>query len=251
MSIRLNGSTSGYLELDAPAAAGNNTIRFPGGNGSARQSLRNSSTPGELEWGLTQPATNGVARQSLVGDGSGGIDFQWDAGSFFWRQPSNLPGDNVNTAQPVFGTKNLGVVFSSGVVLASSTVYAFEALYLLSKTTGGTSHSIGLSFGGTATINDIAHGGSVAFGAVAFPLRDSSTANYGSAQASNAQVSAAIAAATASAAISLRGTVSINAGGTFIPQYTLSAAPGGAYSTLTGSWIRFVPITSQIQGTWI
>ena len=33
MSIRLNGSTSGYAEIDAPAVAGNNTLILPGGNG--------------------------------------------------------------------------------------------------------------------------------------------------------------------------------------------------------------------------
>jgi hypothetical protein len=39
MTIRLNGSTSGYTEIDAPAVAGNNTLVFPGGNGTADQAL--------------------------------------------------------------------------------------------------------------------------------------------------------------------------------------------------------------------
>ena len=38
------------------------------------------------------------------------------------------------------------------------------------------------------------------------------------------------------------GTVSINAGGTFTPQYQLSAAPGGAYSTVAGSYFAIWPI---------
>jgi hypothetical protein len=37
----------------------------------------------------------------------------------------------------------------------------------------------------------------------------------------------------------ISGTVSINASGTIIPQYTLSAAPGGAYSTKAGSIVSF------------
>lgn len=245
MSIRLNGSTSGYLELDAPAAAGNNTIRFPGGNGSARQVLRNGSTPGELEWGLAQPSGNGTARQSLIGDGAGGQQWAWDSGSLFYRLDSNLAGANVNTAQSVFGV---------GVTLASSTVYAFEGLYLLAKTSGGTSHSIGLGFGGNASINNIVHNGAVTLRIVGLPLFDSAPETYASNQAANAQVCAADASATISVAINLRGTVSINAGGTFIPQYTLSAAPGGGYSTLAGSWIRLVPIgaagSASSQGTW-
>ncbi len=39
MTLRLNGSTSGYTEIDAPAVAGSNTLVLPGGNGSADQVL--------------------------------------------------------------------------------------------------------------------------------------------------------------------------------------------------------------------
>jgi hypothetical protein len=47
----------------------------------------------------------------------------------------------------------------------------------------------------------------------------------------------------------IKGTVSINTGGTFIPQYTLSAAPGGAYSTQAGSYIRIAPIGASGSNT--
>ncbi len=39
MTLRLNGSTSGYVEIDAPATAGSNTLVLPTGNGSADQVL--------------------------------------------------------------------------------------------------------------------------------------------------------------------------------------------------------------------
>ena len=39
MTLRLNGSTSGYTEIDAPAVAGSNTLVLPTGNGSADQAL--------------------------------------------------------------------------------------------------------------------------------------------------------------------------------------------------------------------
>jgi hypothetical protein len=39
LTLRLNGSTSGYTEIDAPAVAGNNTLLLPGGNGTADQAL--------------------------------------------------------------------------------------------------------------------------------------------------------------------------------------------------------------------
>jgi hypothetical protein len=39
MTLRLNGSTSGYTEIDAPAVAASNTLVLPTGNGSADQAL--------------------------------------------------------------------------------------------------------------------------------------------------------------------------------------------------------------------
>ena len=39
MTLRLNGSTSGYTEIDAPAVAGSNTLVLPTGNGTADQAL--------------------------------------------------------------------------------------------------------------------------------------------------------------------------------------------------------------------
>ena len=59
MTLRLNGSTSGYTEIDAPAVAGSNTLVLPTGAGSANQFLKNGSTAGSLGW------------SSLVEDSSG------------------------------------------------------------------------------------------------------------------------------------------------------------------------------------
>ena len=50
MTLRINGSTSGYTEIDAPAVAGSNTITLPTGNGSANQLLKNGATAGSLEF---------------------------------------------------------------------------------------------------------------------------------------------------------------------------------------------------------
>jgi len=50
MTLRLNGSTSGYTEIDAPAVAGSNTLVLPTGAGSANQFLKNGATAGSLGW---------------------------------------------------------------------------------------------------------------------------------------------------------------------------------------------------------
>jgi hypothetical protein len=163
----------------------------------------------------------------------------------FFRLDSGLAGANVNTAQSVFGV---------GVTLSASTVYAFEAVYLFTKTAGATAHTIGAGFAGTATVNNIGYMGmgnvnSTAFAGstgIAFSLSNS-TANQ---QITNTFSGAA----TSFGQVTIRGTVSINAGGTLIPQYTLSAAPGGAYTTAAGSYFLIYPIGASGAnvnvGTW-
>jgi hypothetical protein len=168
--------------------------------------------------------------------------------SQFFRLNTALAGADAGsgTAQSVFGV---------GVTLSSSTVYAFEAYYLLTKTAGTTSHTVGYGFGGTATLNNILHGGPTNWSTNAFANGLLSGANsFDSNSASNVVGTAALASAATTARIYLRGTVSVNAGGTFIPQYTLSAAPGGAYTTAIGSYFLIYPISASGAnvnvGTW-
>lgn len=69
MTLRLNGSTSGYVEIDAPATAGSNTLVLPTGNGSANQILKNGGTAGSLAFG------------TATEDGSGNFAFNSGYGS--------------------------------------------------------------------------------------------------------------------------------------------------------------------------
>lgn len=65
MALRLSGQTSGYVELEAPAVAGDNTVTLPTSNGAANQVLKNGATAGQLEYGLTLPSGSGSAHQVL------------------------------------------------------------------------------------------------------------------------------------------------------------------------------------------
>ena len=49
MALRLNGSSSGYVELDVPAAAGSHTLTLPDGGGSSGQYLQTDGSGG-LSW---------------------------------------------------------------------------------------------------------------------------------------------------------------------------------------------------------
>lgn len=162
----------------------------------------------------------------------------------FFRLDANLVGANATGAQNVFGV---------GVTLAASTVYEFEITYILSKSAGTTSHTISASIGGTATLNNIVDFIEYGTNTSAIPL-----GAVGSLALTNSAAAIIITGAVTTAAFTLgicrKGTVSINAGGTFIPQYTLSAAPGGAYSTIAGSYMKIKPIgvsgANTSVGTW-
>lgn len=164
----------------------------------------------------------------------------------FYRLDSGLAGANATGAQNTFGV---------GVTLAGSTVYEFEILCPLSKSAGTTSHTVSLSFGGTATLNNIAYEAIIKSSTTSFTnVVTSDTVNLFIQTASATAISGAITSATFANAIIIKGTVSVNAGGTFIPQYTLSTAPGGAYTTQAGSYIKLKPIgtsgANTSVGTW-
>jgi hypothetical protein len=167
-------------------------------------------------------------------------------GAQFFRLDSGLVGANVNTAQSVFGVS---------VTLSASTVYAFETFIVVSKSAGTTSHNFALGFGGTATINNMSW---QSLGGYILSATPNGSLTLGGGALANSSSSVTTQGSIASAAITLasvlNGTISVNAGGTFIPQYTLSAAPGGAYTTQTGSYFLIYPIgasgANTSVGTW-
>lgn len=70
MALRLNGSSSGYVELDVPAAAGSHTLTLPNSGGSSGQYLQTNGSGG-LSW-QTLPAAGlqwGDNEVSLSGSG--------------------------------------------------------------------------------------------------------------------------------------------------------------------------------------
>ena len=220
MTLRLNGSTSGYTEIDAPAVAGSNTLVLPTGNG--------------------------TARQTMMTDGAGVLSFASDAGALYYRLNSDFVGTALtNAAQPTFGV---------GVTLAASTVYAFDSLFALVHVSGTQTHSMGLSFGGTATVNNIGYSVINKFSLTSLTNNVYTDVSHVFIDtAANTTYRAATQNGFICHVTKLSGTVSINAGGTFIPQYTTSTGTG-AYTTQAGSYIRFVPIgaagSNSSQGTW-
>jgi hypothetical protein len=155
----------------------------------------------------------------------------------YYRLNSGLAGSNATGAQSIFGV---------GVTLSANTIYAFDGFYILQKTAGTTSHTIGVSFGGTATLNNLNAGiiwnreNSAATSSNMTALASSNHSFLTS--SANLVLTSSISSASQTLVARTHGSVSINASGTFIPRYTLSAAPGGAYSTLAGSYFAIWPI---------
>ncbi len=160
----------------------------------------------------------------------------------FYRLDSALAGANVNTAQSILGV---------GVTLVGSTVYQFEAVYPISKTAGAVSHTIGLGFGGTATINNIAYELVGLFKSTGFTGITPPDVTAYIQTASNTVVTASTTGLSVQFIGLIKGTVSVNAGGTFIPQYTLSAAPGAAYTTAAGAYFKISPLGASGANTSI
>lgn len=162
---------------------------------------------------------------------SGAIAPEWGGGAgLIFLLNANFAGANVTTVQDFF---------PQDVTLDASSIYNYELVTALTKSAGAVDHAIETLFGGTATLNAITrhyYTSAVSGGAtVAAPLL---SAGYRTAATAFNMTGNVGAVATMNYWQVERGFVSINASGTFIPQYRLTVAPGGAYSTVAGSYFR-------------
>ena len=96
-------------------------------------------------------------------------------------------------------------------------------------------------FTGTATLNSILYQAGVAYSIAPVVYDNGSLSQTVSNIATTQNVTSAIT-TTTSTPIMLRGSVTTNAGGTFVPSYNANRAPGGAYTVNSGSFITFTPV---------
>ena len=155
---------------------------------------------------------------------------------------ADATGQNVNTAQPWFPSQG-------GVALEAGVSYLFDGAMVLNRSAGATSHTTGMSFGGTATLTNINWIAHCREGDVQ-TLADSDMISAQS--AANLQIKGTSTSTTEAIGVIVTGVVRINAGGTFIPQFTYSAAPGGAPSIKAGTYfnLRKLGVAFASKGTW-
>jgi hypothetical protein len=160
--------------------------------------------------------------------------------SFLTTNASDFVGTDVATAQPVFEAAR------DTLSVAGGTTYMLEALYVLSRAAGTTSHTIATLFGGTATLTSIMYRADST--STTGNALGATSSIYGTA-ASALVVTAASVVATENNIIRLRGIIRTNVAGTIIPQIQFSAAPGGAPTFKANSFFKLSPVGSSAFGS--
>lgn len=156
----------------------------------------------------------------------------------------------VGTAQALSSATGAQKVFSNstnGAITLAAGVYAIAGLYLINET-GTTSHTVAVGFGGTAVLGYIGYslqGISISGGAT--PATGGLT---GAGLSAAAVVATPALAAAGDEVITFQGSMKVTTAGTFIPQITYSAAPGGSPTLLAGSYFFAQPLNSMLVGQW-
>lgn len=148
-------------------------------------------------------------------------------------------GQNINTAQPWFPT-------GGAVELWPNARYYFRGQLWLARAAGTTSHTTALLFGGTAQITTIDYlagcktGDTNALAAPSWIRGAAATALV---------VKAASTAAAENMIAAVEGYLSTGMGGTLIPRFQYSAAPGGAPTIKRGTFFMLQAIGAG-SGKW-
>lgn len=148
----------------------------------------------------------------------------------YWLD-ADATGSNVNTAQPLFPT--LG-----SLTIPINVSFEFECEFVITRAAGTTSHTTTFGFGGTATIGSARY-----FVDVCNPSSNALTAVQRLYSTGTPPViTAANTSATEIIMASVRGIIRTTGGGTLIPQFQYSAAPGGAPTIVANSFFRVRPL---------
>lgn len=222
-------STGAELEVDylGTSAGGTGTLQ-------SDKSYRRSA-PVQLREGLlttTKAGLHEYSGKAFYGSPKDGVRAVIPSVQFT-KQAADRAGSDANTAQAVFDAAQ------DTFTLESDTAYEFEAEYMISRAAGTTSHTTGVLFGGAAVLTNIDYIADVSnptgnvLGAVSQIVGSAATETV---------LTPANTSATENLRIKLKGTVRVTTGGTFIPQFKYSAAPGGAPTIKRNSSFRIWPV---------
>ena len=157
MTLRLNGSTSGYTEIDAPAVAGSNTLVLPTGAGSANQFLKNGATAGSLGW------------SSLVEDSSGRLLVGTSTSDSFYNsgvQVTGIGGSNAasqlfsrfsndSTSPALYFQKSRGASVGTNALVGNGDDIALMSFYAANGSSVNEAARIKVQVDGTPGVDDM------------------------------------------------------------------------------------------------
>ena len=161
MALRLRGATSGYIELKAPASAGDNTLTLPTNNGSANQLLKTDGS-GNLSW---VDDNSGV---SLSGSTNNTIATVTGANALIGEANLTFDGTTLkvaggsNTTQAVFsGTGGSG---ARGLEIVTEAVGAADEGVIFNARASGTTGRLKFNTNGATAMTILGNGGKVGIG---------------------------------------------------------------------------------------
>jgi hypothetical protein len=159
---------------------------------------------------------------------------------YFYKLSANRTLADSTGAQSLFG---VGITLSTGIS------YQFEMLFSV-HTTGATSNALGLNFSGTAVVGAIQYKADTTNETTA--TTPSATLSTYIQVATNSNITATVAAST-QRVCSIKGTVNITTGGTFIPNLQYSAVSGASPVVQSGAYIKITPlneVANNSVGLW-
>jgi hypothetical protein len=165
-------------------------------------------------------------------------------GTLIYATPNSSTRGSVSSVLEYANRSALTLVSSTadqawlgvGISLASGTQYEFEGLFNL-ITTGTVSHTDRTSFGGTSTLTRIGYYIQRSVNTVTATGVNSTWTTSADATVITPNITT-----TQNAIYRMKGIVEIDAGGTFIPNFSFSSAPGGTSTIVAGAWFKIYPI---------
>jgi microcystin-dependent protein len=221
---------------------------------------------GKVQVATSTTSTNGSHTHTFTTDSTGGnetrpknVTVKWiilavptafvataQVAPYFSRLQNDAAGANDTSAQALLASGQ------SSFTSPGASSYEFEGLFVITRAAGTTSHTTSVLFGGTATIS-----------AILYTIESTTTTGAPTATTSSQMLFASAATATVAATTStsatenivlrIKGTMSVSASGTIIPQFQYSAAPGGAPTIKAGSYFKLLPLgtdTDAKYGAW-